>query len=391
VHVTPTLRCVRAGTISLALAGALAGCGGNTARPTDALAVVVGAHSNMPGAALAGTALAARERALDSQAYLAIVVADGNPFVAGQAGSLLTRDSNSVIQRRDRDANRQVVDTELADAKATTPETDLLTALDVASRTISSQPGRHTIVVLDSGLSTVAPLDFRTPGLIDSDPAELAASLKTARQLPDLAGDDVVFQGLGDTAAPQVELGRPQRAGLIDIWVAIAKAAGAHDVQVEKSPLTAQPQTGLPSVSPVVLDNGMSCTATVVTLTGGDVGFLPDSAEFKDRAAATALVGPIAERLRGAQVTATLTGTTADVGAKAGQVRLSEQRAQAVAALLTGLGVPSDRLTVTGLGSDFPGYVVDHDGSRNLIPAAAALNRKVMIDLAGVSSVSFCP
>ena len=232
----------------------------------------------MPGAALAGTALAARERALDAQAYLAIVVADGKPFVEGQAGSLLARDSNSVIQRRDRDANRQLVDTQLADAKAKTPETDLLSALDLAARTISSQPGHHTIVVLDSGLSTVAPLDFRAPGLIDSDPAELAASLKTARQLPDLAGDDVVFQGLGDTAAPQAELGRPQRAALIDIWMAIAKAAGAHDVQVEKSPLTAQPQPGLPAVSPVVLDKGISCTATVVTLTGGDVGFLPDSA-----------------------------------------------------------------------------------------------------------------
>jgi outer membrane protein OmpA-like peptidoglycan-associated protein len=372
------------------MAGVLAGCGGNTARPSDALAIVVGAHSNMPGGALDGTALAARERALDSQAYLAIVVADGQPFIAGQPGRLLARHSNSVIQRRDRDANRQLVDTELADAKAKTPETDLLSALDVASRTISSQPGHHTIVVLDSGLSTVAPLDFRTPGLIDSDPAELAASLKTARQLPDLAGDDVVFQGLGDTAAPQVELGRPQRAGLIDIWVAIAKAAGAHAVQVEKSPLSAKPQTGLPPVSPVVLDKGISCTATVVTLTGGDVGFLPDSAEFKDRAAATAVIEPIAKQLRGAQVTATLTGTTADVGAKAGQVRLSEQRAQAVAALLAGLGVPADRLTVIGRGSDFPGYLVDHDGSGNLIPAAAARNRKVIIDLAGGSASGFC-
>src|SRR3954468_6323482 len=123
------------------MAGALAGCGGTTAGPTDALAVVIGAHSNMPGAALAGTALAARERALDSQAYLALVVSDGEPFIAGQAGSLLARDSNSVIQRRDRDANRQLVDTQLAEAKATTSETDLLSALDLASRAIASQPG----------------------------------------------------------------------------------------------------------------------------------------------------------------------------------------------------------------------------------------------------------
>lgn len=390
MHGTPTLRRVRAGTVALALAGALAGCGGTTAQPTDALAVVVGAHSNMPGAALSGTALAARERALDAQAYLAIVVADGKPFIGGQAGSLVARDSNSVIQRRDRDANRQLVDTKLTGAKAKTPETDLLGALDLASRTIASQPGRHTIVVLDSGLSTVAPLDFRTPGLLDSDPAELAASLKTARQLPDLAGDDVVFQGLGDTTAPQADLGRPQRAGLIALWTAIAKAAGAHDVRVEKSPLTATPQTGLPAVSPVVLAKAVSCTATAVTLTGSDVGFLPDSAEFRDRAAATAVVGPIAAQLRGAHVTATLTGTTADVGDKAGQVRLSAQRAQAVAALLTGLGVPADRLTVTGRGSDFPGYVVDHDGAGHLMPAAAALNRKVMIELAGASTSGLC-
>lgn len=376
---------------AMAIVLALAGCGGNTAAPTDALAVVVGAHSNMPGATLAGTALAARERALNAQAYLAIVVADGKPFLAAQAGSLLTRDSNSVIQRRDRDANRQLVDTKLTGAKAKTPETDLLSALDLASRAIASQPGRHTIVVLDSGLSTVPPLDFRTPGLLDSDPAELAASLKTARQLPDLAGDDVVFQGLGDTAAPQVELGRPQRAALIDLWTAIAKAAGADDVRVEKSPLTATPPAGLPAVSPVVLPKGISCTATAVTLTGGDVGFLPDSAEFRDRAAATAVVGPIAQQLRGAQVTATLTGTTADVGDKAGQVLLSEQRAQAVAALLAGLGVPADRLTVTGRGSDFPGYVVDHDGAGHLLPAAAALNRKVMIELAGGSTGGLCP
>src|SRR4051794_28394326 len=229
------MRRVGALAIALALAAALAGCAGNTAAPTDALAIVVGAHSNMPGGALAGTALAARERALDAQAYLAIVVADGQPFLAGQAGSLLTRDANSVIQRRDRDTNRQLVDTKLADAKAKTPETDLLSALDLASREISSQPGHHTIVVVDSGLSTASPLDFRTPGLIDSDPAELAASLKAARQLPDLAGDDVTFQGLGDTAPPQLELSRPRRASLIDIWVAIAKAAGAHHVGVEKS------------------------------------------------------------------------------------------------------------------------------------------------------------
>ncbi|MCU1613502.1 MAG: hypothetical protein JWO98_1042 [Frankiales bacterium] len=387
MHVTPTLRRAGAVVLSLTLAAAMAGCGDKTA-PTDALAVVVGAHSNMPGATLAGKALAAQDRALVTQAYVAIVVADGQPFIAGKPGSLIARDSNSVIQRRDRDTNRQLVDTQLANARAKTLETDLLSALDTAARAISSQPGHHTIVVLDSGLSTVAPLDFRTPDLIDSDPAELAASLKKARQLPDLAGDDVVFQGLGDTAPPQVELGRPQRASLIGIWTAIAKAAGASDVQVEELPLTAKPQPGLPPVSPVVFDNGMNCAGSVVTLTGGDVAFVADKAEFKDRAAALTVVGPIAKQMRKAQVTATLTGTTADVGKD--RILLSKQRAEAVKTLLVSLGVPADRLRTVGLGSDFPGFVPDHDASGNLIPAAAARNRKVTIELSGVSIQNIC-
>jgi outer membrane protein OmpA-like peptidoglycan-associated protein len=367
----------------------MAGCG-DKPEPTDALAVVVGAHSNMPGPTLAGKALTVRERALVSQAYVAIVVADGLPFISGHPGYLVTRNSNSEIQRRDRERNRRLMDAQLSDAKAQTPETDLLGALDVAARAISSAPGHHTIVAVDSGLSTVAPLDFRTPGLFDSDPAELATSLKTARQLPDLSGVDVVFQGLGDTAVPQAEIGRPQRTSLIGIWTAIAKAAGASDVKVEASPLTAKPQPGLPPVSPVVFDNGMSCAGSVVTLTGGDVAFIPDSADFKDRAAAAAVLGSIARQLTGGRATATLTGTTAAVGDKAGQVALSQQRAQAVAALLVSLGVPGDRLTEVGLGSTFPGFVPDHDASGNLIPAAAARNRKVTIELSGISIQDVC-
>jgi outer membrane protein OmpA-like peptidoglycan-associated protein len=386
VHGTTVTRRLAAAVCSLALAAGLAGCS-DTPEPTGGLAIVVGARSNMPPPSLAGTAVEAREDALISQAFLSVVVADGEPFQMNDAGVLIARDENGVVQKQDRDRNRQAIDAMLAEARAETPETDLLSALDLAARGISSAPGDHTVVVLDSGLSTVDPLDFRTPGLLDADPAELAESLMAAGELPDLTGIDVVFQGLGDTAAPQEKLRRPQRTNLVAIWQAIVLAAGGTP-EVEESPLSGVPDASLPLVSPVGLEDGMACSGDTVILSGGDVAFQPDTADFKEPAAASAVIEPIARQLLSGQVTALLTGTTADVDDKAGQVELSEKRAQAVVDLLVGLGVPKERLSAVGLGSDFDGYVLDYDAAGNLIPEAAALNRKVMVTLEGAAAVS---
>jgi outer membrane protein OmpA-like peptidoglycan-associated protein len=228
-------------------------------------------------------------------------------------------------------------------------------------------------------LSTVAPLDFTEPGLLDSDPTELATSLAAAGELPDLAGAAVVFQGLGDTADPQPTVGRAQRRNVIAIWTAIAEAAGASEVLVEETPLDGPAAPGLPDVSIVPPGSSVECTPGSVVLTGGDVAFTADSAEFVDPQAARETLRPIAEQMVAGRLTATVTGTTARVGDGGGQQRLSEERAQAVAEELTGLGVPAASLTVVGLGSEFPGYVADHDAAGNLIPAAAAANRKVVI------------
>jgi outer membrane protein OmpA-like peptidoglycan-associated protein len=120
-----------------------------------------------------------------------------------------------------------------------------------------------------------------------------------------------------------------------------------------------------------------------VVLTGGDVTFRPDSADLLDPAAASATLEPIARKMISGGLRATLTGTTADVGDEAGQRQLSRQRAQAVLDLLVGLHVPAGRMTAVGLGSDFPGYVRDHDRAGHLVPWAAAANRKVTVQLLG--------
>jgi outer membrane protein OmpA-like peptidoglycan-associated protein len=366
----------------------LAGCS-DLPDPSGGLAIVVGAHSNMPQPALAGESRDMLVAAAQWQSFLTVVVADGDPFVATK-GSLLIEGKNGPAQEASKQRNRQRVEQALTDAAAKTAETDLLSALDLGARSILGAKGAHTIVVVDSGLSTVAPLDFSQSGMLDADPAELVASLQAADELPDLWGDEIVFQGLGDTADPQPSLSRGQRTNLIAIWTAIAEAAGAATVDVEPAPLSGESAPGLPPVTVVTLPPVMTCTADAVTLTGGDVAFQSGSAEFLDQAAATDVVRPIAEQLIERGATATVTGTTARVGDDVGQVALSQQRARAVADLLIDLGVPADRLTVRGLGSDFPGYVQDHDAAGNLIPPAAAANRTVEIASAGVATGLVC-
>ncbi|MGY2001731.1 OmpA family protein [Blastococcus sp. SYSU DS1024] len=376
---TTVLRCTAAVVATVALLAGTAACTSGDPEPSGGLAIVVGARSNSAGPVLGGAAADAREAALASQAHLSIVVADGAPFHLDGSGALLARDDNAVVQGQDRDRNRALIDQMLAEAQAQTPETDLLAALDLAARALGTGAGRRTLVVVDSGLSTTGALDFAAqPDLLDADAGTLAAQLGDAGALPDLGGIDVVFSGLGDVAAPQQALPRSQRENLVALWTAIAEAAGSADVGIDETPLSGQPAGNLPAVTPVVPGSGPVCAVETVVLDEGDVAFVADTAAFRDEAAAVATLRPIAERTLAAGLSAALAGTTADVGDAAGQVDLSRRRAQAVADALAALGVPADRLTVIGLGSDFAGYDPDD----------LAANRAVRIELTGAAEVA---
>lgn len=365
------------------------GCGGVAASdPSGGVVVVVGARSNMPPVSLDGVSLQETRNAADTHSPISLVVADGAPFVAERlppaaSGSGDARSHGTV-------GGRAALQQALDGALARSPESDLLGALAVAAQEVAPSPGRHTIVVVDSGLSTAGSVDFRQPGLLDADPADLVASLRSDGALPNLEGVRVVFQGLGDTAAPQAPLDSAVREQLVDLWTEIARGAGAIEVALEATPLSGIPHRPLPPVSVVGPADAVSCTDDTVVLHGGDVAFRPDTALFQDPAAATQTLRPIAESMAAAGVTATLTGTTADVGSGEGQRELGERRARAVADLLAELGVPSGRMAVVGLGSGFPGYVEDHDAAGNLLPAAAALNRRVVVELSGSGSPVIC-
>ncbi len=371
-----------AGVVTLTAAG-LAGCaaGADASEaewPTGALAIVVGAHANMPLPALTGYAAALRDRAVTQQSFFSVVVADGAPFVS-ESGPLAVDNDTAAGRDQQRRSNRQRVDVAVAEARARTPQSDLLTALQVAETSIDPQPGPHTIVVVDSGLSTTGALDLTTPDMLDAVPQEVADTLGKARQLPSLGGATVLFTGLGTTADPQQPLNAVRHAQLDALWTTVARTAGAASVQTESSPIAGAPPADLPPVTPVPLPRGYTCAGRTMTIVGGDLAFEHDEDRFLDPEAAQAVFRQIATQMKDGQVSALLHGMSADVLGVDERRILSYLQAQAIANIWLDEGVPQQQLTVVGLGSNFPEFVPDRDAQGNLIPAAAAANRKIEI------------
>jgi outer membrane protein OmpA-like peptidoglycan-associated protein len=367
--------------VAVALVLGLAACAPAEATPGPAAtAFVIGGRSNMPAPVPDGKAHEALDDAVDREAEVSIIVPDGEPDVVDSARLLITG-ANPVARDKSRQENREMLANAILAARADDEEADLLTALDLARREVGSVDGTLEIVVIDSGLSTVAPLDFTQAGMLDADPADVVAMLRPTELLPDLRGVLVTWQGLGDTFDPQQRLNPAQRKNLIAIWLAVLEAAGAEPVVIDEKPLTDGPEEDFPEVTPVPLPEPLVCETNVVVLQGGDVAFEPDSSKFRDEAAVQAVLEPIARQIVAGGFTATVTGTTANVGPMEGRIELSLRRAQAVVDVLVGLGVPRGALTAEGLGSDFPGYAQDHGPEGELLPGPAAENRKVIITL----------
>ena len=120
-------------------------------------------------------------------------------------------------------------------------------------------------------------------------------------------------------------------------------------------------------------------------LLGNDtVQFLPDSATLADPAAARGTLGPLISTLTAdPTLRVTLVGTCASGDRHATShldpIALSSSRAHAIKSLLTGAGISADRITATGVGTDFPEFVPDLDADGNLLYGPAALNRTVRV------------
>nr|MDT0666607.1 hypothetical protein [Micromonospora sp. DSM 115978] len=98
--------------------------------------------------------------------------------------------------------------------------------------------GEKTIIVVSSGVDTVAPLDLRSAGF-DFPREDYVEHLRTTNELPDLSGASVLL-ALTPPAGSQPALNLSAQRQLEGIWTAVITAAGAS-VEVVPSASTSPP------------------------------------------------------------------------------------------------------------------------------------------------------
>lgn len=350
------------------------------AQPGGPVTLAVGARANSPAPVLQPAIVdLMREAAKKSQA-ISVVRVDGSPTVPFQ-GTFSSDAANDVARSNELTQFITAVQQRISTLLPAAPEADVLGALGEAAR-ITPEGG--TVVLIDSGLQTTGQIRFQDPGTFGADPAEFVTYLQQRSLMPNLSGRAVVLVGLGNTAEPQQQLDASLRSRVTSLWQAVVSAAGASCVQVLDTAAGRTSVTTDVPVTPVALptvDPFQPCGETVLH-DGDTVGFIGDQANFRDPAAARATLQKLADLLIGGHQQVTLIGTTAKAGNdESSRVRLSERRAEAVKQVLVELGVPAERITTKGVGTQWPDRVNDIAPDGSLIPWAAALNRSVVVQL----------
>jgi OOP family OmpA-OmpF porin len=394
---TRSARRARAAIAAIAVAAGLAGCGSSsapgtaglsatclTSRPAP-LALVVGVRSNVPTTQFPPAVTTLLEDTANAGKQISLVRDDGQPKIfTPPVFSTNAGNSSARAQAVTSYLGQEVSPILRGSIHAQVPEADVLGALSLAAAATGPD---GNIVVIDSGLQTVAPLEYQQPGLLMSPPGDVVSFLKQQDLVPDLKGRHVLLAGFGYTAAPQASLNTAQRASVVAQWEAIVRAGGGC-VTVDQDPNTTHAVSGLPAVSlvplpptPVIRNCG-----TIVLSDAGSVGFVVGQSVFRDPAAAQATLSKLASTLKQGSEHITLIGSTSSEGGDAINNPLSQARANAVSRVLISMGIAASRITAVGDGSHWPGRVNDTGPGGELLPGPAEQDREVIVQLPACSS-----
>jgi outer membrane protein OmpA-like peptidoglycan-associated protein len=243
------------------------------------------------------------------------------------------------------DANIAAVNTALGRLAATVDGLDLRGLLASA---LAAHPAPTTVYLLSSGVSTVMPVDLRAIGW-NTDGHTLGIWLVDRQWMRPMPGWTVRFIGLGRTAGTQPSLPDPLRERLIATWIGVCQSLRTTRCEASPEPTPTGPSASTNVVPPVALPQPEQFGASLL---------LPEPALFRIGRAdlqpgADTALGAVVQQARDRGLTLQVIGhTDAVTGTPAGNLLLSQQRAEAVRHRLTELGLPADRITATkGVGS----------------------------------------
>lgn len=278
-----------------------------------------------------------------------LVITDGNPQVIGPV-RFDEEKANSVQQEKtDKKKSAEVAEM-LKSAAASTPETDLISALSLAARLAASGTAEDKqIVIRHSGVNTADSLPMQELDLVSSDITDLIDQLDAEALIPDLQGVKIHFLGLGDVAGSQQALSKKQVKWLQSFWQSFFERSGA-EVTFHADIVSGNALTNGHSVTPVTPAEGVN----FVKFSSKKVEFKPDSDDFLDEETARSAIAEVAAQMKEGSAHYIIAGSTAKVDnpTQDGPARLSLLRAQAVRQVLVDAGVDAERLTCVGLGNE---------------------------------------
>lgn len=278
-----------------------------------------------------------------------LVITDGNPQVIGPV-RFDEEKANSVQQEKtDKKKSAEVAEM-LKSAAASTPETDLISALSLAARLAASGTAEDKqIVIRHSGVNTADSLPMQELDLVSSDITDLIDQLDAEALIPDLQGMKIHFFSLGDVAGSQQALSKKQVKWLQSFWQSFFERSGA-EVTFHADIVSGNALTNGHSVTPVTPAEGVN----FVKFSSKKVEFKPDSDDFLDEETARSAIAEVAAQMKEGSAHYIIAGSTAKVDnpTQDGPARLSLLRAQAVRQVLVDAGVDAERLTCVGLGNE---------------------------------------
>lgn len=383
----------------LAVTAGLTGCGSQTASEEDsglaAVCCAIAPTANSQGLNMNSPLVqdTIYDTILD-YGYISVVVIDGNPELAAADSYDIDPQYKKASKEKlktDARSNAANLLTFMENQVADDAQVDYLEGLRMAVRSLSSLEGydSRTIVVIGTGLSTQGILNFQN-NLLSAEPDAVIDLLEEKDEIPDFTGITVVWQQMGDVAAPQQSLSQTQRKCLQAIWGGIVERGGGtfvyNDIMANPvDPAASYPKVDtieLPAETPVGFDEEMfnaeaeDLLGGPLTLTEEQVSFVPDKAAYLDEEEAIATIRPIAEYLAANdKIKVLLAGCTAGDEDSDYTMTLSQERADAVRNTLIRLGVDESRIVAVGLGSGDPWHVygAGYEGS------IASGNRKVVL------------
>lgn len=278
-----------------------------------------------------------------------LVITDGNPQVIGPV-RFDEEKANSVQQEKtDKKKSAEVAEM-VKSAAASTPETDLISALSLSARLAASGTAEDKqIVIRHSGVNTADSLPMQELDLVSSDITDLIDQLDAEALIPDLQGGKIHFFGLGDVAGSQQALSKKQVKWLQSFWQSFFERSGA-EVTFHADIVSGNALTNGHSVTPVTPAEGVN----FVKFSSKKVEFKPDSDDFLDEETARSAIAEVAAQMKEGSAHYIIAGSTAKVDnpTQDGPARLSLLRAQAVRQVLVDAGVDAERLTCVGLGNE---------------------------------------